>query len=460
MRKKTLATIIAIVLILTGALSAVVYSVNLPVQQYTQQELSFAVSGTNDCLRFLDREVQTVCIPFRAGANEQWRLTIDCSKMPGSGAGAWTDLYVYNGYWDKGNDHKCVSEQLYPIIDEIETADFRIQANNTFSGVFGASTPQSYTFFIIFPTGGSSTFNVRLEKVNTQTLELVPIRIQSDGSINPSNVPIQRNGDFYTFMGDICGTLVVDKANIVIDGAGHVLQGTFNGTRTDSWVVGQGPDQKMDNETLWTMGIDFGVENRPCNLTVRNLNIRNFYIGMYVWTSNNTIACNSVTDNIVGVLLSGDYNNITDNYIARNGQGVFFGVNTPGKQPLKIVLAGNSLLDNDVQFSGCYCEGYNSEELIHTWDDGKKGNYWSDYNGTDSNGDGLGDTPYVVDILNQDRYPLMQISAIPPTAKTALRTPFEVIILVFASAAIAVVAVIAYRKREKKEDQILKKTLP
>jgi hypothetical protein len=52
------------------------------------------------------------------------------------------------------------------------------------------------------------------------------------------------------------------------------------------------------------------------------------------------------------------------------------------------------------------------------WDAGypSGGNFWSDYNGTDSqNGsyqnqtgsDGIGDTPYVIDANNTDRYPLM-----------------------------------------------------
>ena len=45
--------------------------------------------------------------------------------------------------------------------------------------------------------------------------------------------------------------------------------------------------------------------------------------------------------------------------------------------------------------------------LVNFWDNGKEGNYWEDYNGTDANRDGIGDTPYVIDADNVDRYPLM-----------------------------------------------------
>jgi len=54
---------------------------------------------------------------------------------------------------------------------------------------------------------------------------------------------------------------------------------------------------------------------------------------------------------------------------------------------------------------------------INVWDDGypSGGNYWSDYTGVDlksgpnqdqSGSDGIGDTPYVIDTNNRDRYPL------------------------------------------------------
>jgi hypothetical protein len=41
------------------------------------------------------------------------------------------------------------------------------------------------------------------------------------------------------------------------------------------------------------------------------------------------------------------------------------------------------------------------------FDNGKEGNYWSSYNGTDANGDGVGDTPFYLDSTHLDRYPLM-----------------------------------------------------
>ena len=153
------------------------------------------------------------------------------------------------------------------------------------------------------------------------------LRIQADGSIYPPTNSIQRQKNVYTFTNNFYGQIIVDTSNIVIDGAGYTLQGQFNGTRTDSWVVGQGPQQNTSS-IPWTIGID--LARKECNnLTVTNLKIKNFYIAMYLWTSNNTIVNNFISDSIVGILLSGDCNSLTSNYIANNEEGIFFGVNTP-----------------------------------------------------------------------------------------------------------------------------------
>jgi len=69
----------------------------------------------------------------------------------------------------------------------------------------------------------------------------------------------------------------------------------------------------------------------------------------------------------------------------------------------------NDFIENDKQVM--------DKEHANVWDDGypSGGNYWSDYDGVDlysgpyqneAGSDGIGDTPYVIDDVNQDRYPL------------------------------------------------------
>ena len=60
--------------------------------------------------------------------------------------------------------------------------------------------------------------------------ELPSVYIRSNGSVTPSTLPIQKVGDIYTFTGDIYNlTLEIQRSNIIIDGAGHTLQGNASG---------------------------------------------------------------------------------------------------------------------------------------------------------------------------------------------------------------------------------------
>ena len=45
--------------------------------------------------------------------------------------------------------------------------------------------------------------------------------------------------------------------------------------------------------------------------------------------------------------------------------------------------------------------------VVEVWDNGSQGNYWSSYSGTDINGDGIADAPFLIDTGNIDNYPLM-----------------------------------------------------
>ena len=127
----------------------------------------------------------------------------------------------------------------------------------------------------------------------------------------------------------------------------------------------------------------------------------------------NTITKNTIHDNTVAVAFWNNSNNniICNNDIIDNYGGIAFEyidggsrLRDGGPPPWPSIdnkIYHNNFIDNTIQ---AYDEGYNQ------WDDGypSGGNYWSDYNGSDENGDGIGDTPYDIMGGSQDLYPLME----------------------------------------------------
>lgn len=88
----------------------------------------------------------------------------------------------------------------------------------------------------------------------------------------------------------------------------------------------------------------------------------------------------------------------------------------------------NNFLNNPLQ---AYDDSFNSPFSVNIWDGGHPsgGNYWSDYqtkysNAAQIDGSGIGNTSYVIDSQNKDRYPLIEpFNTTPP--KISLLSPLS-----------------------------------
>jgi len=152
---------------------------------------------------------------------------------------------------------------------------------------------------------------------------------------------------------------------------------------------------------------NFFSENRN-SIYLYNGNENNIYsndflyntdYGIYLASrSNNNLIYNNVfSENRCGIRIkSSEGNEITQNLFANNVQGVYCCCGARYNIVFLNSFKNNSLLNAN-------------DRNINSWDNGTYGNYWDDYDGLDSDGNGIGDTSYVVSYSKKrDNYPLME----------------------------------------------------
>ncbi len=180
-----------------------------------------------------------------------------------------------------------------------------------------------------------------------------------------------------------------------------------------------------------------------------NNEIKNNTIGGGTWgclylneSNNNVISGNTLSNDIndgIGFYSSND-NKVNSNVISNNGYGInlydstnniFTNNNIDENKYGGVAVYGSSFINftgNNIKQNGVGFAGYGSNDIkiyhnnfvdnslgseayggTYNFDNGypRGGNYWSDYQGVDVNGDGIGDTPYVFSSA-QDNYPFME----------------------------------------------------
>lgn len=127
--------------------------------------------------------------------------------------------------------------------------------------------------------------------------------------------------------------------------------------------------------------------------------------------NNNTVQANTIVGGAYGLSITGSYNEITQNLVSQNAQGILF-PETYGQQTARgNTFHDNLLADNnthvylnlDSEGNSLFRNVFLGKTTVTVSDHGKniwtvsgEGNFWEGYDGNDEDGDGIGDTPVLV----------------------------------------------------------------
>jgi parallel beta-helix repeat protein len=351
----------------------------------------------------------------------------------------------------------------------INSSIYGIRLENSFNNTIARNTISKTQWGISFYYSCNNTLTQNEFFENQGSLQITPQlpeyffqEIDSSNSVNGKPI--------YYWVNQHDKEVPSDAGSVAVINSTHIVIKDLNLT-SDSWgVLFVSTNNSIIQNVTISRSIDGIVLEFSYNTTISNNKLSNLgWFGISLYKSfNNTISSNNISENAYGIHISNsDNNTVTKNSVASSyWAGIALDeycnlnvvhknvvtLNGRGGITLDDYCKNNTITENAItlnQWAGVVLSDYGSENLIsrnliqlnqyglwsylskgnfiyknsfisnfyqvytdltskNTWDNGCEGNFWSDYGGEDSDGDGIGDTPYVIDPNNKDYHPLIK----------------------------------------------------
>lgn len=238
------------------------------------------------------------------------------------------------------------------------------------------STGQTDRTYVIGMVPESDVFDINSNNVTIQGLYIVGGPSSTEQKEVGINLKGVRNCSI------INNALVLNDIGISLNNSkSNYLKNNLVSLGEDGIVLVDSNENELSNNTVTTNGNGISLNN----------------------SMNNTLTDNVADSNMIGILLGmSEQNMLTYNFITRNINGI------NGRATKSNLIVNNTLFLNDVGiylkesadnsiYENKFSNLYNAmDEGRNIWNSSSTGNFWRNYTGQDTDGNGIGDTPYVI----------------------------------------------------------------